>query len=249
MKLFFIILSLFSFSLLASNAPKPKGYSLEQAKKYQNYNNELYAKQAYTQTLVSLEDRNLLDYVTIDRPFAEYKRTKYIVISDGDGFSSRRIKQTLAKHLPDDVSLVILTDADYLHYNVKTLYGKDIPEDRLEIITMPQAHGTFWARDALPVPVISTDNKLFMVDAFYDRFFNDQLVANYFNASLIKHSYRYEGGNFMPNDNIRKRIIITVSIAFDSQKYLPAVVSFKSIHDTAKQYRDSHIFVDGQKYF
>ena len=38
--------------------------------------------------------------------------------------------------------------------------------------------------------------------------------------------------------NIRKRFIITVSITFDSQKYLPAVVSFKSIHDMAKQYCD-----------
>ena len=46
---------------------------------------------------------------------------------------------------------------------------------------------------------------------------------------------------------IRKRFIITVSITFDSQKYLPAVVSFKSIHDMAKQYCDCHIFVDRQK--
>ena len=195
------LLSIILLSTLLSSAfaeVAPKGYSDEQAKEYQEYNDKLWLQELTTPKLF-LTDVNE-EYVTINKPFSEYQTTKYVVINDGTGFDSGRIKQILAKNLPENVTLVVITSSQYNHTNVKHMFGNYVKGNRLKILTLGQAEGTFWARDALPVPVITAQSKLSLVDAYYSRFFQDQDVANYFQAGYLKHNYRYEGGNFMPND-------------------------------------------------
>lgn len=98
------LLSIILLSMLASVCfaeVAPKGYSDEQAKEYQEYNERLALQELLTPKLFLLDVKE--EYVTIDKPFSEYKKTKYLVINDGVGFNSAHIKQALAQYLPSDV--------------------------------------------------------------------------------------------------------------------------------------------------
>lgn len=139
-------------------------------------------------------------------PVAEYLPAGYLIFNDGIDFDSLLAKRTMAKTLPADVTLVIYTGIKHPSAKEQLIKAMTpyISEDRLKIIYLPGGNRGFWTRDGVPVPVWKLDadgNEQFtVVDAkYYHGFEADQEIANFFGADIFKHSYNYEGGNFMTN--------------------------------------------------
>ena len=137
------------------------------------------------------------------KPFHEWDKTGYLVFSDDDFYGiAKKMKQTVAENLPEDVTLLVYTrssNEDY-HQDLFDYYAQFIPEDRLKIIEVPNTGSSdFWARDNTPVPVWQ-NGKFALVDAqYYYNFEPDLTFSELFSADLDAHDYFYEGGNFMAN--------------------------------------------------
>ncbi len=135
------------------------------------------------------------------RPYADYEKTGYLIMSADFNFNSRQAKLLLASKLPADATLVIFTDTyGSTKEDVLREYGAVVPRERIKVVTLPGARNGFWARDGIPVPAMDASENLVVVDARYGhRFEPDTEVARLFGARLEKHQYYFEGGNFMAN--------------------------------------------------
>ncbi len=135
------------------------------------------------------------------RPYADYEKTGYLIMSAGFNFDSRQAKLLMASKLPADGTLVIFTDTyGTSKEEVLRAYESVIPRKRIKVITLPNASRGFWARDGIPVPAMDAGNNLVVVDAAYGhRFEPDAEIARLFGARIEKHDYYFEGGNFMAN--------------------------------------------------
>lgn len=136
------------------------------------------------------------------RPYADYEAPGYLIMSADFTFNSRQAKLEMASKLPADAALVIFstTDDSATKEAVLRAYESVVPRARIKVIALPNAAMGFWARDGIPVPAIDKGGKLVVVDAVYGhRFEPDAQIAKLFGASLEKHQYYYEGGNFMAN--------------------------------------------------
>ncbi|KAF0125482.1 MAG: hypothetical protein FD189_1575 [Elusimicrobia bacterium] len=133
------------------------------------------------------------------RPYADYEKTGYLIMSSDFNFNSRQAKLLLASKLPADATLVIFTDTyGTSKEDVLREFGSVVPRERIKVVTLPGARNGFWARDGIPVPAIDASNNLVVVDARYGhRFEPDAEIARLFGARLEKHQYYFEGGNFM----------------------------------------------------
>lgn len=144
-------------------------------------------------------------------PFAEYEKAGHLIFSAESDFYSAEIKVSFIKNLPQGVNAVIYTDAKsndeqealYRFYSSFTAY-----KDQIKIIKIPNSANGFWSRDAIPVPVWKENNtvstisnaQLTVVDARYYHYFEpDDLIADYYQAQVVKHNFYFEGGNFMAN--------------------------------------------------
>lgn len=137
-----------------------------------------------------------------ERPFSELENAGYLFFSSETIFDSGEAKRIMAKNLPKGVILVIYAEPGDNLQAIRAQYSRFIDEDRLKVITLPEASRGFWARDGLPVPVWTDAHQLSVIDArYYHRFEPDQQVAEKFSAPLYKHNYYYEGGNFMVNES------------------------------------------------
>jgi agmatine/peptidylarginine deiminase len=116
-------------------------------------------------------------------------------------FNSRQAKLLMASKLPADGTLVIFTDTYGTgKEEVLRAYESVVPRERIKVITLPNAHRGFWARDGIPVPVMDASGNLVVVDARYGhRFEPDTEIARLFGSGLERHDFYYEGGNFMAN--------------------------------------------------
>jgi agmatine/peptidylarginine deiminase len=135
------------------------------------------------------------------RPYADYEKTGYLIMSADFNFDSRQAKLTLASKLPADGTLVIFTDTYGTgKEEILRAYEGVVPRERIKVITLPGARNGFWARDGIPVPVMDASANLVVVDAVYGhRFEPDTEIARLFGARMEKHGYYFEGGNFMAN--------------------------------------------------
>ncbi|HBE87915.1 MAG TPA: hypothetical protein DDW67_02085 [Elusimicrobia bacterium] len=135
------------------------------------------------------------------RPYADYEKTGYLIMSADFNFNSRQAKLLMASKLPADGTLVIFTDTyGTTKEDVLREYGSVVPRERIKVVTLPGARNGFWARDGIPVPAIDASNNLVVVDAVYGhRFEPDAEIARLFGARMEKHGYYFEGGNFMAN--------------------------------------------------
>jgi hypothetical protein len=135
------------------------------------------------------------------RPYADYEKTGYLIMSADFNFNSRQAKTLMASKLPADGTLVIFTDTyGTSKEDVLRAYEGIVPRGRIKVVTLSGASRGFWARDGIPVPVMDASGKLVVVDAAYGhRFEPDAEIARLFGARLEKHEYYYEGGNFMAN--------------------------------------------------
>ena len=140
------------------------------------------------------------------RPFAEYEETGYLIFSEHFGFNSQAAKLTMAKTLPEGVDLVIYTGSKEPTsvQALKKKFQSVIANDRIKIVYLPSSDRGFWTRDGVPVPVLRTSSSLeeifTLVDArYYHLFEPDEPISKLFNAELTRHSYYFEGGNFVAN--------------------------------------------------
>jgi len=136
------------------------------------------------------------------RPYADYEKTGYLIMSSLLEFNSRYAKLEMAKILPADAILVIFTDSDTQQAKEAILvaYGSVVPRSRIKVVTLSGAGDGFWARDGIPVPMLDQNGKLAVIDAmYYHRFEADKEVSRLFNAGYEKHEYYFEGGNFQAN--------------------------------------------------
>lgn len=132
----------------------------------------------------------------VDRPYAEYEEAQYLLMDSAFNFGSEIIKTEILKNLPANVTAVVLTQGSSNVSYFEKYFEKYIEKERLKVVNIS---GGFWARDSLPIPVfVSGKQDLGVVDAhYYHGYEPDAEVARRFNAQLLKHSYGYEGGNFM----------------------------------------------------
>lgn len=135
------------------------------------------------------------------RPYADYEKTGYLIMSADFNFNSRQAKLLLASKLPADATLVIFTDTyGSTKEDVLRAYETAVPRERIKVVTLPGARNGFWARDGIPVPAMDASGNLVVVDARYGhRFEPDAEIARLFGARVEKHQYYFEGGNFMAN--------------------------------------------------
>ncbi len=203
----FISIVLFSFNLLALE--RPMGFTPEQQEWMAQQNQTTSFFEEQFQSLFADQSDPLtfrLLSETQARPFAEYEDTGYLIISEHFHFNSTSAKMKMAKNLPEGVSLVVYTASQdpTTVQALKGKYNKVIDSDRLKIIYIPGSDRGFWTRDGIPVPVWrsgrSVQDLFTVVDArYYHGFEPDEPVSQFFNAELTRHSYYYEGGNFVAN--------------------------------------------------
>lgn len=198
----FLSLSLLTSSLFAAHKNIPAHGANSIALKEMALHNKAVAERVDYNPLSSLFQMSAAPENRL--PFAGYSKVGYLIFSD-DYFNSnaKEIKQALAKHLPQDVTLVIYTDSTSKEYQ-KSLakeYSKYVAQDKLVILQLSGGGDYFWARDGVPVPVWQMDaqgkNSLSVVDAKYYHYFEgDKYFSDLFGATLVSHQYYHEGGNF-----------------------------------------------------
>ena len=170
------------------------GYTPSERKSMTGHNSGLEKSATKSIYLKSLEGQY--------RPFADYEKAGYLIMSADFNFDSGPGKLEMARNLPADATLVIFSErADAaVKERVLKAYETVVPRNRIKVIALPNATMGFWARDGIPVPVFSTEGKFGVVDAVYGhRFEPDAEIARLFGAGLEKHEFYFEGGNFKAN--------------------------------------------------
>ncbi len=156
---------------------------------------QIEAMRLHNRSLRGVQSRSTPAAV-VERPYAEYEKARYLLFSSQNSFYSGEVKTTLAKFLPADMILVIFYTSPSEYQRLKDEYEPIVGPSRLRILKI--STNPFWARDALPVPVFLPGNKLAGVDAKYGQGNEpDTELAHYFRMPLMKHTYYYEGGNFL----------------------------------------------------
>jgi len=170
------------------------GYTQSERKSMTGHNSGLEKSAAKSLYLKSLEGQY--------RPFADYEKTGYLIMSADFNFDSGPGKLEMARNLPADATLVIFSETADASVKERVLkaYETVLPRARIKVIALPNAAMGFWARDGIPVPVFSNEGKFGVVDAVYGhRFEPDAEIARLFNSGLEKHEFYFEGGNFKAN--------------------------------------------------
>ncbi len=170
------------------------GYTPSERRSMTGHNSGLEKSAAKSLYLKSLEGQY--------RPFADYEKTGYLIMSADFNFDSGPGKLEMARNLPADATLVIFSETADASVKERVLkaYETVLPRARIKVIALPNAAMGFWARDGIPVPVFSNAGKFGVVDAVYGhRFEPDAEIARLFNAGLEKHEFYFEGGNFKAN--------------------------------------------------
>jgi hypothetical protein len=136
------------------------------------------------------------------RPFADYEHTAYVLMSARDDHGTRDLKRLIARHLPAGVALVLYgssNDEDDRRRVIED-YARVIDRARLAYLALPRSGRGFWSRDGIPVPAFDPEGGLVLTDARYRHGFEpDARVGLFFDAPVLAHGFRFEGGNLMAN--------------------------------------------------
>lgn len=135
------------------------------------------------------------------RPISEVEEAGYLFFSSDTPFNSAEAKRIMARNLPPDVTLVIFVEPGEDKAAIMKEYSGLIDSSRLKVVEIRGTSRGFWARDGLPIPVWSQEKTMELVDArYYHGFEPDDVMGTWFHSPVRKHTYYYEGGNFMVND-------------------------------------------------
>ncbi len=180
-------------SLPASGPALKHGPTAQEAQMMSQHNKGLF--KSFTKSAAATEPVRI-KY----RPYADYEKTGYLIMSSEFAFNSRQAKLEMARILPADGMLVIFTGNASQKEEILKTYETAVPRERIKVVTFPSAGEGFWARDGVPVPMFDKDAKLTVIDAqYYHGFAVDKEISRMFNAGYDKHDYFYEGGNFQAN--------------------------------------------------
>lgn len=138
------------------------------------------------------------------RPVGDYEKFKYVLLSSTDYSNSeyRKIRELISRNLPNDVFLVVLTNASEAKVT-QALYSNWISSDRLILATDTNETSLgFWARDAFPIPVINDQNSITLVaHQYYRPFYSQKAVAMSVGAKeLLPRSFTFVGGNLIADE-------------------------------------------------
>lgn len=136
------------------------------------------------------------------RPVEDTARFSYVLMSSYEMIGEvAKLRQTIARNLPEQVKLVILTDTQSAE-KVRAKYEQWLPRDRLIIATDSYTRNGFWARDAFPVPVYNANNKISLVAADYFRYFDAwAAIAEAVHAPFEKMDFTFVGGNLLADED------------------------------------------------
>ena len=138
------------------------------------------------------------------RPYAEYETAGYVIFSDADDYNSGTIRREIAKNLPSDMQLVVLSRTESQAAEARTYFSNFISPSRLHSVVTPVGD-TFWARDSSPEPVFigtAQNPKLGLVETRHRN--GDKIarqVGPFFSAPVTRSDYAYPGGNFLADRN------------------------------------------------
>jgi hypothetical protein len=262
---FLFILSL--FAPLASEAAAPRhGFTPEQSAQMAAANQKTAANHFLNGLFENL-DSQAKEATVITIPYAEYSEAGYVIFSEDTDFNSDVVKKSIAKNLPEGMTLVVFTGNTSNNYQKSLFkeYAQYIESSRLKVIYLPSGSRGFWARDGIPVPVwqAKADGSygFSVVDArYYHPFEADKEVSEFFGAGLLEHSYYYEGGNYAANakgdcvvvDNER---VIKMPDSVFSKNYgcktltrLPHTKGIGHIDESVKFMNDTTVLVDDATY-
>ena len=204
------------------------------------------------------------------RPYADYEKIGYLIMNGDFEYASLPAKLAMASILPADAELVIVlekegaADKEYL----LSKYTAVIPKERIRVVALKKSthsaygfNSAFWARDAMPVPVLDGNGKLTLIDArYYHGFEGDKEISLLFGAGYEKHEYSFEGGNLQANtkgdcvivDNkLHKDIPDGVFSGFYGCKRLirlPFVDGIGHVDERARFVNDSTLLTDTPQY-
>ena len=133
------------------------------------------------------------------RPYADYEKTGYLIMSSLLNFNSQHAKLEMARILPADAILVIFTDSSSAQAKeeILTAYGSVVPRERIRVVTLPGAGSGFWARDGIPVPMLDQGGKLAVVTPRITTVRGRKGWARL--QCRVENTVFFEGGNFQAN--------------------------------------------------
>lgn len=208
---FLVVLTMIISNFALAEDVRPHGFTAEENKIMAETNKALAEFEKFEPSyFAELEEDKEFSLVgeTPVRPWAEYEKAGYLIFSERFQFNSKEAKLGMAKNLPKDMDLVVFTGGPSKENGdrIRKKFEGVIESDRLKVVYMPGAGSGFWARDGVPVPVIrendAYDEFLTLVDARYYHYFEaDKEFGKLFNSPVTKHSYYFEGGNFIANSN------------------------------------------------
>ena len=211
--------------------------------------------------LAEFENSRETPKVAVSRPYAEFERGKYVIISAASGWDSLYITTSIARYLPADMTLVVLAQNSSEERNAYQTYRAYLSDSRLKVVNIGTSSG-IWTRDSLPIPIWTDEHSVGLVDA---RYFHgnepDAPLAQWFRLPLLRHNYYFEGGNLM-NDDAGNCFIVgksqTSSISDDVFRSYYGCKQMNRLHQTAgighvderlKVISRNHILTDETQYF
>lgn len=134
------------------------------------------------------------------RPWAEYEKVGWLVMSSSAGFDSLKAKHRILENIPKDVKVLIYTQYYVDIDQLQTYYGKFIASGQVHFTHFPLIGEGFWAQDALPTAVVlkNSARTFGLVGARHALYFEpDSLLATFFQVPLREHNIEFEGGNLL----------------------------------------------------
>ncbi|MBY0314463.1 MAG: agmatine deiminase family protein [Bdellovibrionales bacterium] len=256
-----ILIAVAAFTSASVHAEVPRqGYSKAQVEEMVKHNQKIAANDILNQ-LTDIESLKM-QAGALRVPYAEYNQAGYLIFNDRTDYNSWEAKSGMAKNLPEGVTLVVFTgnSAKSHHQQLKSKFSQFVESSRIKILFAPGGEGGFWARDAVPVPVFQAEG-LSVVDArYYHNFEGDSYFANLFGATLTKHNYYYEGGNFLANSrgeciivnkdqtSIMPDSVFTTKYGCASLIRLPHIKGIGHIDESVKFMNDTTVITDSEQY-
>lgn len=184
---------LFSHQLSAQELPiQSKLPSLEQLERAEKHNAEQSARQPL---------RSLKPQEQVFRPFADHETVGSVFFSVENQGESEKVKREILSHLPEDVKIHFYYPTEYADMVKSALDSFSDFFDLTKVkslSTVRRGSTSFWARDAIPVPVFLADGRVGGVDAkYYHNYEPDKTIGRQLELPILELGYYNEGGNFL----------------------------------------------------
>lgn len=132
------------------------------------------------------------------RPYAEYERANFLVMSAGLDYQTKEIKRAILTNLPEGVTVILPFKSESERAEIEQALGAEL-QGKAEFLRTPIIGETLWARDSMPFPLLE-EGKLLLVDSPYSgKFEPDSRIAERLGAGLRHQAKEFEHGNLAAN--------------------------------------------------